>query len=384
MVVRVGTNFSENVYGTIFSDSLYGSGGNDNLYGYSGNDYLNGGSGNDWMYGGTGDDRFVVSSAFDRVIEYSGQGVDTVFSYIYSYTLPTYVEKLTLYGNAVIGRGTSFGNTITGNSKNNYLYGYGGNDSLYGVGGNDTLSGGYGNDYLNGGYGNDWMYGGFGNDRFVVNSSLDRVIEYSGQGVDTVLSYVSYTLPTYVEKLTLYGNAVTGRGTSFGNTITGNNKNNYLYGYGGNDALSGGNGNDYLSGGSGNDTLTGGYGNDTLVGGAGRDVLNDGGGRDKFKYFSTAESLTGYTRRDVIPSLDRGIDVIDLSYIDANRNIVGNQAFQFIGTAGFSGRAGQVRYYRSGSNAVVQVDVEGDGNLLAEMEIQLNGVSFLSASDFIL
>ena len=121
-----------------------------------------------------------------------------------------------------------------------------------------------------------------------------------------------------------------------------------------------------------------------LVGGTGRDILNDGPGRDRFKYYSTAESLTGVTRLDVIVDFDRGVDQIDLSSIDANRNVLGNQAFQFIGTRGFSGNAGEVRYYRSGSSAGGQVDVQGDSDTLAEMEIQLNGTSSISASDFIL
>ena len=37
------------------------------------------------------------------------------------------------------------------------------------------------------------------------------------------------------------------------------------------------------------------------------------------------------------------VDIIDLSALDANAGIGGNQAFSFIGTAAFSG-AGQLRY----------------------------------------
>ncbi|EKU97133.1 hemolysin-type calcium-binding repeat protein [Leptolyngbya sp. PCC 7375] len=175
-----GLGGNDRLYGHGGNDFLYGGSGNDTLFGGSGNDYLNGGLGGDTMYGGTGNDRYVVNSAFDRVFEFAGQGIDTVFSSV-SYTLGTHVENLTLTGSAFRGTGNNFRNVINGNSFRNILSGLGGNDtlnggsgfdSLFGGSGNDTLFGGSGNDYLNGGTGNDTLNGGTGNDRLIGVNTL--------------------------------------------------------------------------------------------------------------------------------------------------------------------------------------------------------------------
>lgn len=163
------------------------------------------------------------------------------------------------------------------------------------------------------------------------------------------------------------------------NTIVGNNNNNILAGLDGNDTLKGG---------GGSDTLIGGNGNDILVGGAGQDTMTDGNGNDTYGYFATSESAAG-VNKDILLDFTRGFDKIDLSAIDANISVAaaGNQAFNFIGTAAFSGAAGEVRYVDTGNNITVQVDRQGDGNVVAEMEIQLNGVGVagvLAATDFIL
>ncbi|MFK4205752.1 calcium-binding protein, partial [Acinetobacter junii] len=150
--------------------------------------------GEDTLIGGQGNDIYYVEVAGDRVTENSGEGVDTVRSYI-SYTLGNHVENLELqYTNNINGTGNALNNTIVGNS---------GNNSLYGVDGNDTLIGGAGNDNLFGGYGSDTLLGGQGNDIYYVEVAGDRVTENSGEGVDTVRSYISYTLGNHVENLEL-------------------------------------------------------------------------------------------------------------------------------------------------------------------------------------
>ena len=68
--------------------------------------------------------------------------------------------------------------------------------------------------------------------------------------------------------------------------------------------------------------------------------------------------------------------------MDANSRISGNQSFTFIGTADFSGRAGQLRVERDDGGIFVFGDV--DGNRVADFVIGLQGVSALSASDFFL
>ena len=268
-----GNTLSNRISGNNSNNYLWGNSGNDYLYGNGGNDTLSGGSGHDRMYGGTGNDSYYVDSIYDRVTEYSNQGIDRIYSSV-NYTLGANVENLTLTGTAYRGYGNILNNSISGNNSNNYLWGNSGNDYLYGNGGNDTLSGGSGHDYLNGGSGNDYMYGGSGSDRYIVNSIYDRVTEYSNQGIDQVYSSVNYTLGTNVENLTLTGTAYRGYGNILNNSISGNNSNNYLWGNSGNDYLYGNGGNDTLSGGSGHDYLNGGSGNDYMYGGSGQRSLH--------------------------------------------------------------------------------------------------------------
>jgi len=211
--------------------------------------------------------------------------------------------------------------TYNGGPGSDIINGGPGPDIINGFGGNDTLNGLGSNDTLNGGSGNDTLNGGSGND-------------------------------------TLNGGS-------------------------GNDILNGGTGNDTLNGGTGNDTLIGGSGNDILVGGLGKDTMSDGTGDDIYRYFSTSESPVG-AQRDVILDFSRGFDKLDLSSIDANLNIGGNQAFTFIGNNNFTGTKGEVRFYTSGSTLFVQADIHGDGNTIANMEIQLNGLTSIAAGDFIL
>ena len=161
-----------------------------------------------------------------------------------------------------------------------------GNDKLYGGAGNDKLNGGDGHDRLDGGTGNDRMEGGRGNDVYIVDSAGDRVIERSGQGIDTVKSSVSFSLNgTHAEKLVLTGTAdINGTGNRLDNSLTGNAGDNALHGGSGHDILKGMAGNDRLDGGSGSDMLYGGAGNDVLKGGAGDDRLSGGSGDDTFVF----------------------------------------------------------------------------------------------------
>jgi serralysin len=110
---------------------------------------------------------------------------------------------------------------------------------------------------------------------------------------------------------------------------------------------------------------------------------------DIYRYTAFSESTVG-AGRDIINGFDRGLlffspkDRIDLSAIDSNLLVAGNQAFGFIGTGAFTGGgSGEVRYFLSGTNVIVEVDVRGDGNITANMQIQLNGIGGVNASNFI-
>jgi Ca2+-binding RTX toxin-like protein len=260
--------------GSNSADSLFGKAGGDELYGYGGNDVLNGGLGADKMYGGTGNDTYFVDNVSDITIELPSEGIDSVKSTV-SFTLSANIENLSLLGSANInGTGNALANVIDGNNGNNLLDG---------GHGNDTINGGAGNDILKGGQGADSMNGGAGNDVFYVDSSADVVFEGIGQGIDTVISQISYVLSTNLEHLTLSGfGDVSGKGNGNWNNITGNAGNNLLEGFAGSDTLNGAGGNDTLRGGVGADSLYGGSGNDLVDGGSGLDDLFGDAGDDVF------------------------------------------------------------------------------------------------------
>jgi len=227
-------------------------------YGNAGDDVLIGGTGSNTLIGGDGNDVYVVSNPHDVIIEASDQGTDEVDSSV-SFTLAANVENLVLTGTAdLIGTGNDLNNVITANS------------------GNDTLIGGGGDDVLVGGAGTDVMIGGLGNDTYIVNNPGDQVIENPGEGNDTVLSSIDYTLPSNVENLALGAGNLVGIGNDLNNVIS------VFAGVSGDKTLIAGTGNDTLEGGIGNDTLIGGPGDDTMSGGGGNNLFewNAGGGND--------------------------------------------------------------------------------------------------------
>jgi Ca2+-binding RTX toxin-like protein len=120
----------------------------------------------------------------------------------------------------------------------------------------------------------------------------------------------------------------------------------------------------------------------------GRDALTGGLDADLFVYQKIEESAVG-ALRDKITDFDAGsaatsIDRIDLRAIDAITTVIGNQAFTFIGTAPFTGTAGQLRVRQAGSTAIVAGDVDGDA--YADFEIALlnfTNLANLTSRDFL-
>jgi serralysin len=145
-----------------------------------------------------------------------------------------------------------------------------------------------------------------------------------------------------------------------------------------------GEGVDQIKGGNLVDIVNGGAGGDKLNGAGGADILTGGSGADIFKYADTTDSGLG-AARDVITDFAIAEDRLNFGKLDANAALVGDQAFSFLGTAAFSNTGiGQVRYGTSGSDLVVQVDVDGNGT--ADMEILLQGLAgqTLTGANFVL
>jgi Ca2+-binding RTX toxin-like protein len=226
---------------------------------------------------------------------------------------------------------------------NDTVYGYSGNDYIYGEAGDDTLYGDWsststisGNDTIYGGTGNDKIYGGYGDD--------------------------------------------------------------ILWGDDGNDQVAGGYGNDYLEGNKGKDILKGNEGNDVLVGGKQADILIGGTGSDRFVFAAIDASGLGALNRDQIRKTDPGSlspavafefgDKIDVSGIDANAGVFGNQAFKFGGqiSATATGKTGFLYVTNVGADTIVRMNTDADKAWESEIEIEdgTQLASWYDAGDFFL
>jgi Ca2+-binding RTX toxin-like protein len=228
---------------------------------------------------------------------------------------------------------TGFFNPL-GTSDDDVFLGLAGNDAVLALAGEDFAFGGAGADNLNGGSGDDTVAGGAGNDRLSGGDGDDQLI--GGTGDDR------------------------------------------LDGGAGRDALSGLDGNDTLFGRTGNDRLSGGNGDDVLVGGSGREFLRGGDGDDDFVFHARGHSGAGGSGRDVITDFEHG-DTIDLSTLDANTTVAGNQRFAFV--ADFTGAAGELQWDRTSSGFLVSADVDGDA--VADFSIHVRtSVERLFSFDF--
>jgi Ca2+-binding RTX toxin-like protein len=245
--------------------------------------------------------------------------------------------------------GTLSADTIDGLDGNDTLIGRAGRDTLNGGAGNDRVSGGGGADTLSGGTGADVLTGGAGRDTFVFGSgdghdvitdfASGEFLKISGYGAaqsvtqvgtDVVVTFsasdaitVSNSDVAAVQAALQFG-AGSGTGGTSGATITGTDGWDTLTGTAGNDVIKGLGGYDEIHGGGGNDRIYGGLGGDGLWGGAGADV---------FVYTAAAEAPQYglmYYEWDIIHDF-QAIDKIDLSGIDANTSVTGNQSFHFAG-----------------------------------------------------
>lgn len=322
----------ENVVGSDFDDILIGDDGANKLEGGRGNDVMIGGAGADRMDGGYGVDIVSYSNALSgvtvRLDLQGGSGGDA---------------EGDRYANIENVNGSAFDDVIHGDGWSNVLRGFDGNDKLSGGASNDILMGGAGADELR------------GDDEGATVQGFDTAsYEDAKAGVRTDL---------------LAGRGFTG--DAAGDT------------YFSIEGLTGSAFSDLLNGDNGDNTLNGAAGNDRLAGRGGADRLTGGNGADRFIYSSITDSAVGTTGRDTVTDFSRTQgDRIDLANIDADTSRAGDQAFSFLGTAAFTGHAGEARYISTSLYRVVEVDVDGDG--AADMQIRIDGAGALLSSDFIL
>ena len=325
MAIIKGTNGNDPFLdGTEKADQIFGLGGKDALVGYDGDDILEGGAGADEMFGSDGFDfasyRGSSEGVYASLYEFDGKYGDAEGDRLYS------IEGLI---------GSAFTDTLNGGQYNDVLYGERGTDHLGGFEGNDKLFGGDGNDFLSGSPGNDELHGDGGIDTAIFYNYLNGVNADLVSGISTG-DYEGRDRMFSIENMV---------GTPFTDRLAGNN---------------------------GKNVLDGSFGADVLVG---------RGGADRFDYDQTAFSTATEADRILDFSRSQG-DRIDLSFIDANVDRSGNQAFKFIGNNPFTD-AGQLRYYQQNGDTIIEAN-NHHATAGAEMVIVLDSLVSLRAGDFIL
>jgi Ca2+-binding RTX toxin-like protein len=269
---------------------------------------------------------------------------------------------------------------------------------------------GSGNDTVLGGTAKEQVFDQSGNDKIALGDNSDTV--YAGVGNDIVdggngvdeysfaVIYDDFGLPELQMngiicdlQITIaqdFGTFGKDRLKSIEN-LNGSFGNDQFFGTSGENNFVGSDGKDFLQGRGGDDLLAGDNGADTLIGDGGGDDLFCGltdGARDTLRYSRISDSGLGTVSGvvDVISQFDAGggatDDRIDLSRIDARPSTAANDAFIFRGTGIFSSAKGEVRLEVIGSDTLIHVDIDGDGQ--TEMNIFVLGVTGLTASDFIL
>ena len=245
--------------------------------------------------------------------------------------------------------GNTLDNWLRGTAENDVLYGLGGNDVLWGLGGKNRLYGGDDRDVLVGGAGYDDLYGGAGND-VLIGGGGDWDRFNGGAGADVLLGSGRGVATYFKSPAGVTVNLTTGRGqggdaegdvligihavvgsNDYGDTLTGDEQDNYFRGKGGADVVDGGGGRDTAAFnpgdedegvtvdlgvtdaegwtlGKGGDAegdklknieiLHGSHGDDTLRGDQNANELYGGGGDDVLEGRGGADILHGYRGND--------------------------------------------------------------------------------------
>ena len=292
-----------------------------------------------------------------------------------------------------IVNGNANANTLTGTAGSDLITGLAGADIINGAGGNDDLQGGNGADTINGGAGADLIRGGAGNDTVNGNGGNDTVVIQAGDtGIDsidggvgqdtftnTLAAPITLQAISNVEIVNGGNRAIVGADgpqvfdLSGAVTITGVTQ---IEGGPGADIITGSDGPNVILGGAGNDSINGLGGADTITGGGGNDSLANSidGARDTYRYTAEGESGPGVPGADTIANFLPGVggDVIDVAGIDANPNVIGDQAHVFRDQQAFSAAVvGDLRWQVVGASTEVQTDTNNNGGV--DLRILLSG-----------
>ena len=351
--------------GSLGEDSIYGGDGDDYVYGWAADDAPN----RDQLYGNAGDDVLFAAKPLGGRAAADFDGDDSVVGNVGNDTVSFAYSRYGVIASLATGTGTNVGDAASDGAA----YTFTNVENLTGTDSADALTGDDNDNILQGNAGNDTLTGGGGSDAASYADNTGKVTvnllggtgeEYGDDGsgdADTIGS---------TDALSSIENAI---GSSFDDSITGDDNDNLLQGNAGNDLLAGGDGDDTVSyadntgkvtvdltagtaaefgpaGGSSADTAVS---NDILseieniVGSAHDDIIvgTDGG----------AENLAGLAGNDSISGLD-GDDTLDGG--GGNDTLDGGAGTD---TATFDGYLGSVKVYL-GNGAVEQFGAEGSAS----------------------
>ncbi|AEJ01200.1 Hemolysin-type calcium-binding region [Nitrosomonas sp. Is79A3] len=347
MTVYIGTNRNDKLTGLDdVSDDFTGGLGNDLLIG-------GGGKGFDWAHYDSAPSAVTVNLATGIVS--GGDGNDRLNG----------IEGVT---------GSAYNDTLTGISDSySVLWGGKGDDLLIGGDNGTDLKGGAGNDILQGGKGWDWAYYDDASSSVTVN--LSQGTATGGSGNDTLSGIENVLGSSYNDTLTGddLGNYLDGQDGN--DSLAGGKGNDTLYGSNGKDMLQGGDGDDWLYGGTGNDTLLGGRGNDMLYIEDGSDKLTGGAGIDNFVFFSNSSivAITDFTVVDDTIQLDNYIFAAlkTEGTLSAGKFVIGTQALDANDFIIYNDVTGALLYDADGSGggASVPIAIVGTGLAMTHSDI---------------
>jgi Ca2+-binding RTX toxin-like protein len=392
-VARFGGAGADSLTATPFDETISGFGGDDTLTGGEGNDWISGGDGNDvlvsgsgsaMLHGDAGDDRIEVRS-IGTYYSTGGSGADTMIA----------VNGGS--GSMIGGEGDDSIRLRDGNERAD---GGAGDDTIIGFLGFDTIDAGSGNDVVSFNAG----LPGFRVSAVVASGYVAVQSDYNGIGYTQVQNAETWVLTSGNDTLTnwINGPVIYGGGGNdwmadyaSASNSAGAGNNDWMFGEDGDDGLYGLEGDDNLYGGMGRDVLVGGSGADRLSGDLGSDWIALGlnaagtvgdGAADVVLFASRWDSWDpGRAGMDAVLQFETGLDRLDLSAIDANTTLAGDQAFTLGSLA--AGQAGRLQITTPAGQSwtLVQADVDGDGAAdLAVIVYGATGQAMLTAGDFVL
>lgn len=414
-----------------------GNGLNNTITGGTGGDLLDGGAGTDRLEGGSGDDVYLVDAnaagtgLVDTIVE--GANTDAVFAPpVSGNDMPSLAIPLTAGFTAATGgvdtirlRSTVNVNYALQNNIENLdssLLAVGLSAALNGNNAANVIKGHAGVDRINGGAGFDTMSGGAAADTFIFGSvgqignalgardiitdflsGTDQIDLSNVDGNTTLAGMQPFTYIAGAAFSNVAGQLRLASEVLYGDT-NGDSVSDFQIQLNGVTSLTNA---DFIFGalpanpGTAGGTITatalqtnvvGTANNDTIIGNtisnniysyAGNDRMTGGTGADTF-WFSNLD-VTGNAGSSAAASMYTDLitdfniaqgDRLNLSGIDANSGLVGDQAFTLLGAGAQFSAAGQARLIVTGPNSTLELNTTGAG--AAEFSINLTGVTSLN------